>query len=338
MTYANRISSLARDETRPTGIPAADMRGMLSFGPDRAETGSVTPFDSSRMIAKETFTDLETYITEEDRAYWCFMRPSERPSFTRQLLIDLAAMQVQIGRLFAAAPSPAERPFDYFVLGSHTPGTFNLGGDLVLFRQKIEQRDADALRQYAYSCIESGYANYTGYGQRVITIALIQGDALGGGFESALSCDLIVAERQAKFGLPEILFNLFPGMGAYSFLSRRIGAAKAEEMIHSGRIYTAEEMHALGVVDMLVDQDQGREAVKQHIAATRVRHSAHSAIYQVRRRVNPVTLQELRDITDIWVETALRLSEQDLRKMSRIAAAQDRSRHRRMQSTAVAAE
>ncbi|MFS3135921.1 crotonase/enoyl-CoA hydratase family protein [Gluconacetobacter sacchari] len=328
MTYANRISTPVNGGQR-NGLPG-EAHAMRTYGAAHA------PLPATGVTVDESYKDLDTFITAEDHAYWCFMRPSERPSFTRQLLIDLEAMQANIGRMFAAAPAD-QRPFDYFVLGSRTPGVFNLGGDLVLFRQKIEQRDADTLRRYAYSCVESGYANYTGYGHRVITIALIQGDALGGGLESALSCDMLVAERQAKFGLPEILFNLFPGMGAYSFLARKIGAAKAEEMIMSGRIYTAEEMHALGVVDILVDEGEGERAVKHYIAGNRTRHSAHSAIYQVRRRVNPVTLEELRDVTDTWVEAAMRLSEQDLRKMARIAAAQDRSRQRRMASMAVAA-
>src|SRR3712207_4090014 len=95
----------------------------------------------------------------------------------------------------------------------------------------------------------------------VITVALVQGDALGGGFECALAHDLIVAERSAKFGLPEVLFNLFPGMGAYSFLSRRIGRQAAERMILSGRVHTAEELHEMGLVDVLAPDGEGEEAV-----------------------------------------------------------------------------
>jgi DSF synthase len=231
--------------------------------------------------------------------------------------------------MFAQAAQAGSRPFDYFVFASRTPGVFNLGGDLVLFRQAIERGDREELRRYAHACVEAGYANHTGYDNRVVTMALIQGDALGGGFESALSCDMIVAERSAKFGLPEVLFNLFPGMGAYSFLSRRIGPVRTEEMIMSGRIYTAEEMHALGVVQVLAEDGAGETAVREYIARHRTRHNAHSALYQARRLVNQVTLSELRDVTDLWVDAALRLSEQDLRKMARLAAAQDRARDRR---------
>jgi DSF synthase len=253
---------------------------------------------------------------------------ARRPSFTRELLTDLADMQLLITSLFVQNAKDAPAPFDYFVLGSRSPGVFNLGGDLTLFAEKIRQGKRQELRHYAHACVTSGYANYTGYGQGVMTIALIQGDALGGGLEAALSCDMLFAERHAKFGLPEIVFNLFPGMGAYTFLSRRVGMLKAEEIITSGRIYTAEEMHALGVVDVLVETGDGERAVRDHIARNRSRQLAQSAIYKVRRRVNPVSIEELRDVTDLWVETALKLPEQDLNKMLRIAAAQDRFRAR----------
>lgn len=290
------------------------------------------------VVASQAYTDLEVAITPEDRAFWCFMKPRERPSFTKPLLRDLGHMQSLIDALFTATPPGAETPFDYFVLGSRAEGVFNLGGDLGLFAEKIREGDRDGLRRYAHACVLSGYANYTGYGHGVVTIALIQGDALGGGLEAPLSCDVMVAERQAKFGLPEILFNLFPGMGAYSFLSRRIGAAKAEEMIMSGRLYTAAEMHALGVVDVLAEEGEGERAVRDYIARNRPRLRAQSAIYKVRRRVNPVTLDELLDVTDLWVDTALSLSEQDLRRMGRIAAAQDRAQNnRRAEKQAVGA-
>ncbi len=170
-----------------------------------------------------------------------------------------------------------------------------------------------------------------------MTIALLQGDALGGGFESALSCDVLIAERQAKFGLPEVLFNLYPGMGAYSFLSRRVGMLKAEEIILGGKTYTAEEMLALGGIDMVVDQGEGERAVRDYIARNRSRQLALQAVYKVRRRVNPVSLEELNDITDLWVDTALRLSDQDLRRMCRIAAAQDRFRARNAELAAKSA-
>ena len=121
------------------------------------------------------------------------------------------------------------RPVNYYVAGSRVPGVYNLGGDLAYFMQCIERRDRDALMSYATLCVDNLYPRIQNYFiPNLITIALVQGDALGGGFEGALANNVIIAEEQAKMGLPEILFNLFPGMGAYSLLARRVGPRLAE--------------------------------------------------------------------------------------------------------------
>src|SRR3546814_13167359 len=65
-------------------------------------------------------------------------------------------------------------------------------------------------------------------------VALVDGDALGGGFELALACQTIVAESGVQMGFPEVLFGLFPGMGAYSLLSQR-GSPKVAEPMKIGR-------------------------------------------------------------------------------------------------------
>ena len=66
-----------------------------------------------------------------------------------------------------------------------------------------------------------------------------------------------MAEEGAKLGVPEVSFNSFPGMGAVSLLSRRVGAAKAEAIIASGHVYAAREMFVLGVVDFLAPPGHG---------------------------------------------------------------------------------
>ncbi len=298
-------------------------------------SASVSSSGSRRQPAfvTEGFSQIVTTLSTEERALWCELNPASRPSFTGPLLADLGRMQRAIVKAFE---NPGFRPFEYLIVSSLSPGFFSLGGDLSLFQEKIEAGDETALRQYAHRCVETVFINHRGYENRVTTIALIQGDALGGGFETALSCDLIVAERQAKMGFPEILFNLFPGMGAYTFLSRRIGVANTEEMLRSGAMYSASELNELGVVDLVVEQGQGANAVRDLIRKQGPRHNAHCALHQVRRRVNPITLEELKNIADIWVDAALRLGEQDLRRMSRIRAAQDRARQRNAAQTGFA--
>ena len=110
------------------------------------------------------------------------------------------------------------------------------------------------------------YRRVTGFGAEIQTIALVQGKALGG----ALNARRGRHHRGrgcATFSLPEVLFNLFPGMGALSFLARRVGMRKAEEIIASGRVYTASEMYDIGVVDEIAEDGLGYETVRALICA-----------------------------------------------------------------------
>ena len=269
-----------------------------------------------------THETLDTAYDADRGIYWCRLRPTGRPCFSRELLRDIASMHAAIPELFAAdAPLPPPR---WFVCGSAIPGIFNLGGDLGLFRELIAAGDRDALVAYGHAAVAAIHRNHTALDLPMITVALVQGDALGGGFECALAHDLIVAERSAKFGLPEVLFNLFPGMGAYSFLSRRIGRAAAEQLILSGKIHSAEEMQAMGLVDVLAEDGEGEAALLAHLDRGARFHNAQQAMYRARRKVDPVTLHELREVVEVWAEAALRLSDQDLRRMARLCGAQDR--------------
>ena len=263
------------------------------------------------------YPTLQIELDKPASALVCSMRPQGRPSYTPELLRDLSRMQSDIYLATAT-----EDPFRYWVLRSSVPGVFNLGGDLDLFGAKIRSGDKQALRTYAHACIDLVYTTAIGYNRRVTTVALVQGSALGGGFEAALSCHHIIAERRATFGLPEVLFNLFPGMGAYSFLSRRMDAIRAEKMILSGKIYTAAELYDMGLVDMLVEDGEGDAALHQYLAKLDRRYNTHQAVLQARNRVNPLTREELIDIVDVWVDAAMKLTDSDLRKMGRLVRAQ----------------
>ncbi len=86
-------------------------------------------------------------------------------------------------------------------------------------------------------------------------IAAIDGYALGGGLELALSCDLRVASKSAKVGLPEVTLGIFPGAGGTWRLPRVVGFGRAKELVFTGRIVEAEEAYGLGLFERLVEQD-----------------------------------------------------------------------------------
>jgi DSF synthase len=209
------------------------------------------------------------------------------------------------------------------VTASRIPGIFNVGGDLALFAMLIKAGDREALAQYAKLCIDNIYPRTQAFFSPTLTkITLVQGDALGGGFECALASDVIVAEESAQMGLPEILFNLFPGMGAYSLLARRASPRIAEELILSGKVLPAARLHEMGIVDVLARDGEGESAVQAWIAKNARRRSGHQAVMRVRQQVNPITREELDAVADTWVDCALRLEDRDLRMMSRVVRAQ----------------
>lgn len=264
--------------------------------------------------------NLSTWLDTQHRVMWYYMHAQPRPCFSPDLLSELSSFRDDMAHRLDA---PEDAGIDYMVLASKVPGIFNLGGDLALFRSLVEAGDRQSLQRYAHACIDMLWTNISGIdGRDITTIALVQGEALGGGFEGAMSAHVLIAERSARMGLPEILFNLFPGMGAYSLLSRKLDPVRAERLILSGRIHTAEELHAMGVVDVLAEDDQGEQAVYDYIARENRARNGFRALRAAKRLSNPVTREELIGITEIWVDAALRLTPRDLRMMERLVARQ----------------
>ena len=205
---------------------------------------------------------------------------------------------------------------------------FSYGGDLGLFQTCVREQNRSGLLAYAHACVEAIYNNAFGYEVPVVSVGVLQGDALGGGFEGALSFNILIAERGVKMGMPEVLFNAFPGMGAHSLLTRKLGAAKAEQLIFGGKLHSAEEMHELGLVHVLADPGKGRDAARKFVADNARRYKLLHSYNSVRQKVNPLTLRELREVTEIWVDTVLQLDEADLRKMEILHSAQVRRNRR----------
>jgi DSF synthase len=246
------------------------------------------------------------------------MRPAGWPGCTPGLLRDLAAVQAWLPR---RGEDHGDQPrISAFVLGSSRPGVFNLGVDFALLAGCVRRGDRESLVAYAQACIDMLHASYASHDLPLGTVALVQGDALGVGFETALCCGTIVAERRAKFGYPEVQLSLFPGMAAFSLLSRRLDAARAERLIFSNRIYGAEELHQMGLVDLLAEDGHGEAAVRDYLS-NEARRPATRHILGIRRRVQPLSLPELRDVILLWADAVFRLEEDDLRAMEQLAAA-----------------
>lgn len=270
-----------------------------------------------------------TLDIQEDRnrgIYWCNMHADlldspGRACFRPQLLEDIHTYIRHLAeRLNLQDDTSANSILPHVVLAS-SASAFNLGGDLALFCRAIRDRNRTVLEDYARQCVRGVHAFHTGVGIGAHTIALVQGDALGGGFEAALSCHTIVAESGVGMGFPEVLFDLYPGMGAYSFLCQRISPYQAEKLMLDGNIYSSDELHRMGLVDVLVPRGQGIAAVEEIIRNHRRIPHARRAMHKVRQQI---AIEEMMRITEIWVDTAMQLGEKSLRIMERLVKAQVR--------------
>jgi DSF synthase len=264
--------------------------------------------------------ELDVLYDSDQAALWTFMTPKDRPSFTPAMLANFEQSQLLIRQHFG----PGRLALRYLILGSRAPGVFCFGGDLALFHRLIRERDREGLAAYGYRCVEILDRNLHALDLPMLTIGLVQGQALGGGFEALLSFDFIIAERGSTFGLPEITFGLFPGMGAHAILSRKLGAAAADRLILSNEIWSAEYMYDLGIVHQLAPAGGGLEAVREFMAKSDRRHSGLVNARRAMRVANPISMAEHYNIVDLWAEAALQLREPDLKLMQRLAGAQTR--------------
>ena len=276
-----------------------------------------------QLMNNSALTQIRTNFSDEFGVMTYYMNPEPRPCFNQICMTELYDSQSNLEKMQGDVVVAGKlKRANYLVLASDVPGIFNLGGDLSVFADLIRARARDTLLSYAKLCVNNVWTFYNMQAP-VTTISLVQGQAMGGGFEAAVSAHVMIAEKSAMMGLPEVLFNLFPGMGALSFLSRKMGMAAAEKMVRSGKIYSGEELYQMGVVDVLAEDGQGEYALNNWIKKNHRSLNSSQAINRAKQRVNQLTYEELHDITEVWVDAALRLDERNLKVMERLVRAQN---------------
>jgi len=170
-------------------------------------------------------------------------RPEAMNAVSTQMALDLAAACVRLS---------ADQELRVVLVTSTSPRAFCVGADL---KERSSFTDAELMAQRPVArAAYSGVLNLP-----VPTIAVVEGFALGGGLEIALSCDLIIAGSSAVVGLPEVSVGVIPGGGGTQLLTRRIGWSRAAGMIFSARQVPAAEAAALGVLDEVVEPGAARD-------------------------------------------------------------------------------
>lgn len=178
-------------------------------------------------------------------------RPAAHNALSTAMARELAA---------AAAEVAADPVVRAVVVSSSSTKAFCVGADL---KERNGFTDADLLAQRPH--FRAAFAGLLDL--PVPSVAAVHGFALGGGLEFALSCDLIVADETAVLGLPEVTVGVIPGGGGTQLLARRIGSARAADLVFTGRRLDVEEAERLGLVDRRVAAGADRD-VALGLAAT----------------------------------------------------------------------
>ncbi|MFC3041838.1 enoyl-CoA hydratase/isomerase family protein [Virgibacillus xinjiangensis] len=177
-------------------------------------------------------------VNVEEGIYWLTLnRPDARNALD-------AGMLQEIGQAMEEAENQTE--VKVIVLQGAGGKSFAAGADI---KQLYEKQPLDALvpgMQGLYNRIENCPK---------VTIAAVNGFALGGGCELAMACDIRVATKKAKFGLPELNLGIIPGAGGTQRLARIVGKGRAMDMILTGRMVDGEEAERIGLATYFVEEE-----------------------------------------------------------------------------------
>lgn len=242
------------------------------------------------------------------------IRRSATRSITRELLTEFNELVSDLG-------GQLRTDANFLIVRSDLPKTFCLGGDLQFFKNCLHENSRQTLTKYAFDAVKAIYSLSGGaFDQGTTSVALVQGEAQGGGFELALANHVIVAERGVKFGFPEGLFGAFPGMGAKRLLELRCQRHIAAEIVASSRQWSSEELFELGIVDILAEKGEGDRALQSFMYS-----ATENALTECRSRFKGISLIELRRDVVSWINRMLELKPRDLRALDFILRAQHRA-------------
>ncbi|WP_299252874.1 crotonase/enoyl-CoA hydratase family protein [uncultured Aquimarina sp.] len=259
------------------------------------------------------------YFKKEELLLWK-IRDTGMPNFCLQGLQEFREFCTWVKEYFLHP----DRPLKFIVSGSEHSGIYNMGGDLTYFLDSIKTDNVSKLRTYAHLCIDAIYNMYNSFGLPVITIALVEGNAYGGGFECALAHDFIIAEEGAQFCLPENKFNLFPGMGAHSLLMRKLSTMDADVLIRSGNVQKAKYLQTLGLIEYISKKGNAIPELYRFTKSITEKFNFEYHHIQCKKLINPLSKNELLEITNLWVNACMQIEKFDLRKMEILINAQYR--------------
>jgi enoyl-CoA hydratase len=214
---------------------------------------------------------------------------------------ELGSASLEELERFAAAFEGMQAEAHGLILYSEMKPGFCAGADLrELYHRSQGMDKAEASR---------GVRDFLGRIHRVLnvidgapltTIAAVHGVTFGGGFELALACDLIIADKMARFCFPELRLGLIPGFGGIPRLKRDLGNAVVRDLLLTGRSFNASKAQQVGLVSQVVGEGEALRAARA--TAAQLKKFDHATAVAAKKFIKPIPYEELRREIDLFCE------------------------------------
>ena len=187
------------------------------------------------------------------------------------------------------------------IISSARPGGFSAGGDLrELYHTALgvsQKKRASGARQF----IERIHRTFNALDAApFVTVAAVHGVCFGGGLELALLCDLIVADKMARFGFPELRLGLIPGFGGIPRLRRNVGNSFIRDLLFTGRTVKAETAHQAGLVTHLAGEGYALQVARS--MAQQIAKFDPETRVAAKKFAKPIPYKELREEAEIFLK------------------------------------
>jgi enoyl-CoA hydratase/carnithine racemase len=210
------------------------------------------------------------------------------------------AMLVDLER-FASSLSVLESKASALIIYSEQKAGFSAGADLSELYEQAQKMDAVSAAKGVREFLERIHAVLNRLDtSSLTTIAAVHGVCFGGGFELALACDLIVADKMARFCFPELRLGLIPGFGGIPRLKRDLGNAVVRDLLLTGRSINATKGSSAGLVSQLAAEGEALRVARATAAQTTKFDRATAAA--AKQFIKPLPTEELRREIDIFCE------------------------------------
>lgn len=222
-------------------------------------------------------------------------------AFHREPLNEICSLTLEELEKFIGALEALATDTHALILCSTLKGGFSAGADLRELYGWIQQYGQAEVAHHAREYLDRIHAVMNALDAcSLTTIAAVHGVTFGGGFELALTCDMIIADKLARFCFPELRLGLIPGFGGIPRLKRDLGNAVVRDLLLTGRSFNSTKAQQIGLVSQVVGEGEALRAARSTAAqlAKFDRQTSRAA----KKFIKPVPLDELREEIGIFCE------------------------------------